>query len=991
MAVYRIEVHPLHSSDDPTGAAVLAEIRQLGMAEVHAVRTARVFLLQAPPAALGEEQVRRIAHELLCDPVIERPVLGHEAPGSGRLIEVHLKPGVMDPVAASTEMAIGDLLDMSATNGEPAVQVRTGRRYVLAGHLTADAAALIARRLLANESIEQVYFEPLVPNEFPQGRSREFRRVEVPIRTLSPEELQSLSRRGHLFLDLTEMQTIQNYFRSLDRDPTDAELETLAQSWSEHCVHKTLKARIEFTHHPAADGAGDHHEHHAPGDTVQIIDNLVQSTIFRATSELARPWTLSVFRDNAGVMAFDDQYAVCMKVETHNRPSAIEPYGGAATGIGGCIRDVLGTGGGARPIACTDIFCFADPQTPGEQLPAGVIHPRRIAQRVVAGVRDYGNRMGIPTVNGAIYFDQRYIGNPLVFCGTLGILPRHLAAKGAAQPGDHIILIGGRTGRDGIHGATFSSDVVTDKHGDEFSHAVQIGNAITQKKMLDVLLQARDCSGGPLYHAITDCGAGGLSSAVGEMGEKTGATVELDRVPLKYQGLDYAEIWISEAQERMVLAVAPRNVAPLLELAAAEDVEATNIGVFDGSGRLTLHYQGHVVAVLDMNFIHGGLPRPTRKAVWQEPVLAEARRAEISSPRDYAATLTSLLATPTIASKHWIIRQYDHEVQAATVLKPLVGPDGDGPGDAAVLCPVPGSRRGLALAIGCQPRFGDIDPYQMALNGIDEAIRNVVCVGGDPAHTALLDNFCWPKCSDPIHLGALVLACQACYDGAKAFGTPFISGKDSLSNEFIAENGRRICIPYTLLISALSVVPDVSRCVTMDAKQAGDHLLIVGNTAWDMGGSYYWALEGHLGRCVPKVNLATAPQVHSIVAGLIHQGLVRCAHDLSEGGLAVALAEMLFAGRLGARVDLAAVPRAQNADADDVLLFSESPTRYLLEVSAEHFDTVVRSLRGLCFGVLGRITEQPNLVIRSAHAGYLMDEPVENFRRAWRGPLDWSV
>ncbi len=989
MPVYRIEIHPRQSSNDAAGAAALAEIRQFGMAEVHDVRTAGVFLLQAADGLLSEAQVHRIAHELLADPLTERPVFGYEPPGAGRLIEVHWKPGVMDPVAASTQIAIADLLNLPATPDQPPVQVRTGRRYVLCGHLTADAAGLLARRLLANDSIENIHFEPFVPAEFPQGRPYEFRRVEVPIRGCTDEQLQTLSRTGHLFLDLVELRAIQNYFRTLGREPTDVELETFAQTWSEHCVHKTLKARLEFSH-----GGGEAAPAGSP-PPVEIIDNLVKQTIFRATQELSLPWALSVFVDNAGVIAFDENHAVCMKVETHNRPSAIEPYGGAATGIGGCIRDVLGTGRGARPIACTDVFCFADPDTPVAQLPPGVIHPRRLAHRVVAGVRDYGNRMGIATVNGAVYFDPRYIGNPLVFCGTVGLLPRSLAAKGAARPGDRIILMGGRTGRDGIHGATFSSGVVTDKHAEEFSHAVQIGNAITQKQMLDVILQARDHPTGPLFNALTDCGAGGLSSAVGEMGEKTGASVELDRVPLKYRGLSYGEIWISEAQERMVLAVDPKHAPTLLALAAAEDVEATDVGVFDGSGRLTLRYQGQIVADLDMQFLHEGLPRPTRRAVWTPPVRHEP---PVTAPGDFAATLGALLALPTIASKHWIIRQYDHEVQAGTVIKPLVGPAGDGPGDATVLAPVAGSSRGLVLGVGCQPRCGDIDPYQMALHSMDEALRNVVCVGGDPTQTALLDNFCWPKCTDPRHLGALVRACQACYDGAKAFGTPFISGKDSLANEFVTTGGQRISIPYTLLISALSVIDDFSCAITMDAKQPGDYLLLVGGTGPEMGGSYYGALQGRLGCDVPPVNLTTAPQVHRAVAGLIGQGLVRSAHDLSEGGLAVALAEMLFAGRLGATVDLAAVPGAPPASGsagvppalpDHVLLFCETPSRYLLEVTAERLDAVVRTLRGVPFGILGRLTEKPQLMVRSAHRGYLMNEPIDTFFHAWHTPLNW--
>jgi phosphoribosylformylglycinamidine synthase len=499
---------------------------------------------------------------------------------------------------------------------------------------------------------------------------------------------------------------------------------------------------------------------------------------------------------------------------------------------------------------------------------------------------------------------------------------------------------------------------------------------------------------GPLFNAITDCGAGGLSSAIGEMGEKVGASVDLHKVPLKYQGLSYAEIWISEAQERMVLAVPPEKVQTLLDLCAAEDVEGTDIGVFDGSGKLTLHYEAegvgggrHQVAEMDKAFIHDGIPKPTRKAVWTPPSRVEPH---VAPPADYAATLHELLRMPTIASKHWIVRQYDHEVQGGTVIKPLVGP-GHGPGDASVVRPTLDSKRGVVLANGCQPRFGDIDPYQMALNGIDEAIRNIVCVGGDPARTAILDNFCWPKCTDPQNLGALVKACQACYDGAMAYGTPFVSGKDSLSNEFITDKGQRIQIPYTLLISAMSVVEDVSRCITMDAKHAGNHLVVVGLTKRELGGSHYFALRGHVGASVPVVDLHTGPATARSIAALIGQKLVSSAHDLSEGGLAVALAEMLFAGGLGAAVDLAGVPCAEDADDDATLLFSESASRYLLEIEPRNFDAVARALKAsqIRFGVIGNVTETATLKVRSTKSTWLMEEPVADLHKSWLGTLDW--
>ncbi len=981
MAVYRVEVYPLNPADDVAGQAILNEIQQLGLNEVYSVSSGRIFLLQGDATILTPQRVEHIAAQVLCDPVCERYVVGTESHTAGRLLEVHLKPGVMDPVAASTQAAIADKL----SSPPAAVEVRTGRRFILLGNLTAATATMLGRRVLANECIEDLHTAPLLPKAFPVGEPYEFKRVEVPICSLTREELQNLSRKGHLFLDVSEMSAIQKYFQQMGREPTDAELETLAQTWSEHCVHKTLKAIIDFTHHPSADQHAGH-DHHAPGDVSMRFDNLVKSTIFRATSELNLPWTLSVFKDNAGVIAFDNQYALCMKVETHNRPSAIEPYGGAATGIGGCIRDVIGTGGGAMPIAATDIFCFADPTIPESQVPGGVIHPRRTVRRVVAGVRDYGNRMGVPTVNGAVFFDGRYIGNPLVFCGCVGLLPLDQSQKGAARKGDRIVVLGGRTGRDGIHGATFSSDVLTDKHGEQFSHAVQIGNAITEKKMLDVIIRARDADVGPLFNAITDCGAGGLSSAVGEMGAETGAAVQLDRAPLKYDGLTYAEIWISEAQERMVLAVPPSKLSALQALAREYDVEAVDIGEFDGSGRLTLYYRGQLVGDMDMHFIHEGLPKPVRKALWEDPTPPAVR---IPPPVNLGQTLHQLLATPTIASKHWIIRQYDHEVQGGTVIKPLVGPQHNGPGDAAVIMPVPDSQCAAALAVGCQPRFGDLNPYQMALNSMDEAIRNIVCVGGNPDRIALLDNFCWPKCTDRIHLGALVRACQACYDGAMAYRTPFISGKDSLSNEFITEDGARICIPYTLLISAVGLVDDVSKCITMDAKKPGHRLVLVGQTRRELGGSHYLMLQNHLGRNVPTVDLSQAPGIHRAVANAISHGLIRSAHDLSEGGLAVALAEMLFAGGLGAKVTLSHVVSSDDAREDHVLLFSESPTRYLLEVPEPQMAHFKAILGDIPMADIGELTGEPRLNIKSVKGSMLMDESVEALRDSWRKPLDW--
>ncbi|HEX40869.1 MAG TPA: phosphoribosylformylglycinamidine synthase, partial [Phycisphaerales bacterium] len=531
---WRFEVFSRAGFADVHGDGVLEDIRELGIATVEAVQSAKVFLIEGD---LDEAFAKRIAAELLADPVCEEYYIGRSKAPAGlaraTLLEVHLKSGVTDPVAESVLGAVADM-------GRIVTGVRTARKYVLLGEITGAQRDLIAKRILANDCIEDVLVGDAAEPPGPHLKPYELRIIHWPIRELDDEGLVRISREKDLFLNLVEMQTIQKYYRDLGREPTDVELESLAQTWSEHCVHKTLKSSVDMT----IDGREVH------------FDNLLKETVFKATRDLAKPWCISVFADNAGVVEFDKQSAVCFKVETHNHPSALDPYGGAATGIGGVIRDPMGTGMGAKPIANTDVFCFGRPDMKLEEVPKGVLHPRRIMKGVVAGVRDYGNRMGIPTINGAVYFDDRYLANPLVYCGNIGIMDKDKCFK-HPHAGDLIVVVGGRTGRDGIHGATFSSGEMTHEHETIFSHAVQIGNAITEKKMLDVLLQANEQG---LYEAITDCGAGGLSSAVGEMGAELGAEVDLEKVPLKYAGLSYTEIWISEAQERMVIAVRPDNI-----------------------------------------------------------------------------------------------------------------------------------------------------------------------------------------------------------------------------------------------------------------------------------------------------------------------------------------------------------------------------------------------------------------------------------------------
>ena len=1030
--LWEIDIHPVEGQPDRAAERVAAAARDLGLAENVQVATARGFLLQG--ASLTRGQVDRLARDLLADVVVERAVVGRPGepqlsdfglritdrgfggvhPGSSirnpkaTFVTVLLKPGVMDPVAQSARAAAADL-------GVNVEAVASFRKYWLAGASGQEIQG-VAERLLANDAIEQVVFGPLALDRLEVGETYRFELRTVPIRELDDDALMRLSREGQLYLQPAEMQTIREYFRTLGRDPTDAELETIAQTWSEHCSHKTLAGRIAYR--------DEHGERH--------FENMLKETIFAATRTIrerlgADDWCVSVFEDNAGVVRFDECFNLAFKVETHNHPSALEPYGGANTGVGGVIRDIMGTGLGAKPVASTDVFCFApvdsnresrvtshEPEemsgqeTPAldsrlsaldSSLPPGVLDPRRVMRGVVEGVRDYGNRMGIPTVNGAVYFDERYLGNPLVFCGNVGMLPVDKSRK-EPQPGDLVVTLGGRTGRDGIHGATFSSAELT-SHSEHLSGgAVQIGNAIEEKKVLDVLLAARDRG---LYTAVTDCGAGGFSSAVGEMGEAIGAEVHLDRVPLKYEGLSYTEIWISEAQERMVLAVPEERWPELEALCRSENAEATAIGRFVPTGRLQLFYEGNNVADLEMRFLHDGRPPVVRQAVWQpfgdSPLFAEnhsavneaVARKEGTVP-DFTNDLLRILASPNVASKEWIVRQYDHEVQGGSVVKPFVGVQSDGPSDAAVIRPMLGSRRGVVIACGMNPRYGDLDTYHMAASAIDEAVRNCVAVGADPRRIAILDNFCWGDCERPETLGSLVRAALACHDVAIALGTPFISGKDSLNNEFSyadADGTRRtIAIPPSLLISAVGQIDDVWRCVTMDLKTPGNLLYLVGETRHELGGSHFALVNALEGGQVPTVDADRASATFAAMHRAIAAGLVRACHDLSEGGLAVAAAEMAFAGGLGIRMDLDGVPCPNDALHPATLLFSESNTRFLCEVAADEAAELERAFAGLPLSKIGSVSDEPRLVIQSSGTN-VVDADILELKEAWQAPLRW--
>ncbi len=964
---WRVEIKDKEHIFDALGEAVHKDIADLGIASIQKVSVTHVYTLEGN---LDEIKIRRICEELLINKITQDyTYFSQEVPSilSGQpysAIEIAYNPGVMDTVEESTIKGIRDLGIAEIRS------VKTAKKYFLYGRASSKELNTIINKVLANKLIQHVVDparsrKKIVPPDIRDPVNI----ILIDLLKAKDHDLLKLSKEGQLFLNLKEMQAIQKHFKIIGRNPTDCELETIAQTWSEHCYHKTFRGDIRY-------------RSTENGKTkTRIIKNLFKSTIAKVTRTLNKQWCVSVFHDNAGVIEFDDEHHVCFKVETHNHPSALEPFGGANTGVGGVVRDILGTGLGGKPICNTDIFCFAPPDFPFAHLPAGTLHPKRVMKGVVAGVRDYGNKMGIPTVNGAIVFDERFVGNPLVYCGNVGLIPKDKIAKTVHQ-GDLIVVVGGKTGRDGIHGATFSSGELTSESEVISSGAVQIGNPIQEKKMMDALLKARDED---LYCAITDCGAGGLSSAVGEMGQEIGARVQLEKVPLKYHGLNYTEIWISESQERMVIAVPKSKIDRLREVFAGENVEATVIGEFSGTKRLELLYRDCQVCDLDMAFLHGGHPKGIKEAVW---AAAKFKKEKFSAPADLTENLLHVLSHYNVCSKEWVIRQYDHEVQGASVVKPLVGPKGCGPSDASVLAPKLGSSRGLAIANGINPRYGMIDPYWMAASCIDEAIRQIVAIGGDANRIAILDNFCWGNPDKPDRLGSLVRCAEGCYKIALAYGVPFISGKDSLYNEYMEKNKSR-AIPGTILISAIGIVADITKCVTMDFKKAGNLIYLVGTTFDELGGSIYLDTLGLLGENVPRVDTKRGLQIFQALNKATQQGLVEAMHDCSEGGLGVALAEMSFSGDLGATIRLDRIVYQGKIERNDAVLFSESNSRFIVEVAPTNQKRFEKLLSGAAFGMIGRVEETPEFIVYGLDQKICLQAYLDDLQEAWQKPLNW--
>jgi phosphoribosylformylglycinamidine synthase subunit PurSL len=895
--------------DDPRSTSLLGDAHALGVASVESIRLSDVMYLQGNLDDAGRSTVTG----LLADTLLQQAAWGTPGANGAWIVETALLPGVTDTPAS-------ELLRAARNQGVDLTAAATGRRFEIVGTLTAGDRDRLVKRLLANSVIER-WADGELTNPFDTGVAPLVPVEVVAVRGLSEAQLAVVNADRGLHLDPAEMLAVQAHFTGIDRDPTDVELETLAQTWSEHCAHKTFRALITTT-------------------TGEVIEPLL-AQLRRATDEINAPFVLSSFVGNAGIVSFHPGRTLALKAETHNHPSAIEPFGGANTGVGGVIRDILGAG--HHPIACTDILCFGPTDLPADELPDGVLHPRRIQSGVIDGVADYGNKIGLPTVAGAVLYDPAYTANPLVFCGCIGQADGWQPSKGPF-PGDRIIAIGGRTGRDGLRGATFSSATMDATTGDVAGASVQIGDPVTEKLVMDVLAEAQH-----LYTSITDCGAGGFSSAVGEMAEVLGADVELSTAPLKYPGLSAWEIWLSEAQERMVMSVDPDQVDALQAVCDRHGVELTDLGSFRNDGRLIVRMHGEVMLDLNTTFLHDG--RPKRSMIAEMPTPDHTPVVPVVA--DSKVALLALLAHPNLRSRADVVHRYDHEIRGTTVVRPLTGSHFDGHSDGVVLAE-PADLDGFAVGIGVNPWFGLLDPQRMAHSVVDEAIRNAVVAGADPDQVVLLDNFSWGDPRRPSTLGALAAAVAGCCEAARVFGAPFVSGKDSLNNEYLGADGERHAVPPTLVITAVAAVPNADRATTTDLKAAGNMLVLLGDTRPEFGASHLaMVLGGDLAGAVPAADqdaLARYRGVHQAILG----GLIQSAHDCSEGGLAVAVAEMAIAGRLG--VEITSVAH------DDTIvgLFSESNSRIICEVRPADLAAVQAMVPGTTT-VIGTVIETAEL------------------------------
>ncbi len=941
-------------------------------------------------------QLQRIA-SMLANPVIQDTVIRKQFETKtfdntkpfSFAIEIGFLPGVTDNVANTAREGIEDLLKTKFSEQEG---VYSSQLFFLKGKITEHEALKIAESLY-NPLIQRVHLKDFKTFKKDGGMEFIVPRViitQTPSVTqvnlkVSDKELQTIgksgianpdgTRRGPLALNLAYMKTIQAFFKKLGRKPNDIELESIAQTWSEHCKHTIFADPID-----------------------ELKEGIFKTYIKGATEKIRKKkgksdFCVSVFTDNSGAIVFDEKYLVTHKVETHNSPSALDPFGGAITGIVGVNRDTIGFGLGAKPVANFYGFCFADPRLDiplykGKNKTQRMLSSQRIMDGVIAGVNSGGNQSGIPTPQGFVYFNERFRGKPLVIVGTVGLIPRKIKSKFShvkkAKPGDYIVMVGGRVGKDGVHGATFSSEAL-----DSGSPAtsVQLGDPITQKKLSDAIVkEARDILA---FNSITDNGAGGLSCSVAEMAKESGGClVELEKVPLKYPHLDPWEIWVSESQERMTLAVPKKNWKKFFDLMKRRGVEATVIGEFTDSGKCIVKFNSKTIMNMDLNFLHYGLPKRPMKTNKPQITNHESR---IPENKDLNKSLLQMLSRLNIASFEFISQQYDHIVQGNAVLGPLQG-WGKVNGDTSVIRPVLSSQKGVILSQALYPTYSEIDPYRMAGANIDTAIRNAVAAGANPDYLSLLDNFCWCSANEPERLYQLKLAAKACFDFAVEYGTPFISGKDSMFNDFngFDKDGKpiKISVLPTLLISSFGVINDITKVVSLDAKLPGDLVYILGESFDELGGSEYLAMlserdrKQYFSKNIPNVNAPRNRKLYSALYTTIQKNLVASSISIRHGGLGVALAKKALGGMLGITVDLKLIPG--NVKRDDSVLYSESQGRILVTVAPENKTAFEKIFRGNSYSLAGRVTKEPNIMIKGLQGNEIINLSLAKTLEAYR-------
>jgi len=927
------------TNPDLIGQSVLSEIQNiLNLNSIKKVKTIKTYRFPD----ISKEEAKLFAEKLLSENInqefaINKPLIMD----ADHFIEISYKPGVMNPEIASIIKAAKNL-NIKVNH------VESSREYAFYGKIKKEELAQIITRLnLFNPTVEYI-------------RQKDDPVTFVALTMMTNEELMDLSQ-DKLFLNLEEMKIIQNYFKKINRNPTDCELETIAQTWSEHSGHKTFKAQIRVN-----------------GKIKEPLIKRIKKEALKHSKNI-----VSAFIDNSGVIDFYDDFAICGKVETHNSPSAIEPYGGAMTGSGGVFRDILGTGLGAKTLASTDIFCFANPDLNPSELPVGCLPPRYLLKKVVSGVRDYGNRMGIPTNNGSLHFHDDFRAKPTVIVGAYGIIPKKFAKKRSPKIGDLVVTVGGKTGRDGIHGATFSSGEMTDRTISVNSSAVQIGNAIEQKRMFDAILEARDKD---LIRAIQDCGGGGFSSAIGEIAEKTGVSIDLEKAPLKYDGLYPWEIWLSESQERMILAVPKDKLKSLIEVCEKYNTEVAVLGKFDGSKKLRLYFHKEIICDLDMNFLHNGLPQ--RKMTGKKPSASQGilqiEPKIPNSKNEWLEILKKNLSNPNICSKEPILRLYDHSVQGTNILKPFTGENMDGPNDAVVLKPFFEKDYGMVISHGLNPVLNNIHPYWGSIWAATEALSNYTAVGGDYRKASLINNYIWPF-PDEESLWSLDKSVDAVCDFMKALKIPVVSGKDSLSSTYRGKDGKVIKIPPVLCISVFGKIENIQKTVTSDFKKENSTIVLVGKMDFSsMGGSSYFEMFNILGGMVPHIDLKILPNVLRQVFEGIQKEKILAAHDISEGGLITTLFEMGLGGSMGTEIDLNLLLKKTRNNRADFILFNETAGCFITEVENEK--TADEIFKGVPYFVLGKTTKLKNIKVKNKNK-IIFEEKIDVLKKVWQEPM----